>query len=91
MAPNFERPFLLAVDASAYGAGAVLLQEDIKGIEHPVSYFSKKFNRHQHACSTVEKEALALVLAIQHFEAYLSTVCGPIIVYTDHNPLTFLN
>lgn len=90
-APNFEKPFLLAIDASAYGAGAVLLQEDAKGIKHPVSYFSKKFNRHQQMYSTVEKEALALVLTIQHFEVYLTSICGPIIVYTDHNPLTFLN
>ncbi len=89
--PNFEKRFLLAVDASAYGAGAVLLQEDCNGIEHPVSYFSKKFNRHQQVYSTVEKEALALILAVQHFEVYLSAVCGPITVYTDHNPLTFLD
>lgn len=89
--PNFEKRFLLAVDASAYGAGAVLLQEDCNGVEHPVSYFSKKFNRHQQVYSTVEKEALALVLAVQHFEVYLSSICGPIIVYTDHNPLTFLD
>lgn len=41
--------------------------------------------------STVEKEALALVLAIQHFEVYLNSICGPIVVYTDHNPLTFLD
>ncbi len=66
IAPNFEKRFLLAVDASAYGAGAVLLQEDSTGIEHPVSYFSKKFSRHQQVYSTVEKEALALVLAVQH-------------------------
>ncbi len=65
--PNFEKRFLLAVDASAYGAGAVLLQEDCNGIEHPVSYFSKKFNRHQQVYSTVEKEALALILAVQTF------------------------
>lgn len=89
--PNFEKSFLLAVDASAYGAGAVLLQEDCNGIEHPVSYFSKKFNRHQQVYSTVEKEALALILAVQHFEVYLSAVGGPITVYTDHNPLTFLD
>ncbi len=37
-APNFERPFLLAVGASAYSAGADLLQEDVKGIENLVSY-----------------------------------------------------
>lgn len=34
--------FSLQLDASAYGAGAVLLQEDADGIEHPISYFSKK-------------------------------------------------
>lgn len=44
VAPNFEKKFLLAVDASTYGAGAVLLQEDSNGIKHPVSYFSKKLN-----------------------------------------------
>ncbi len=84
-APNYERPFLLAVDASAYGAGTVLLQEDVKGIEHPVSYKKKIYNRHQHAYTTVGKEALDLVLAIQHFDVYLSTICGPIIVYTDQS------
>lgn len=46
VAPVFNRPFKLAVDASESGAGAVLLQDDAEGVEHPVSYFSKKFNRH---------------------------------------------
>ncbi|KAI7790505.1 hypothetical protein IRJ41_012050 [Triplophysa rosa] len=91
VAPNFQKPFLLAVDASACNAGAVLLQKDTEGIEHPVCYFSKKFNRHQQVYSTIEKEALALVLAVQHFEIYLSSPCGPIVVYTDHNPLIFLD
>ncbi len=48
-APNFERPFLLAVDASAYGAGAVLLQENVKGIQHAVSYL-KKIIKSSSAC-----------------------------------------
>lgn len=88
-APNFEKSFRLAIDASACGAGAVLLQEGLNGVEHPVSYFSKKFNCHQQVYSTIEKEALALVLAIQHFEVYLGSIAAPIMVYTDHNPLVF--
>lgn len=89
-APNFAFPFQLQVDASATGAGAVLMQEDPEGIEHPVSFFSKKFSKSQQNYSTIEKEALALLLALQHFEVYLGGSNSPITVYTDHNPLVFL-
>ncbi len=90
-APDFTRSFQLNVDASAVGAGGVLMQEDDSGIEHPVSYFSKKFSKCQRNYSTIEKEALALVLALRHFEVYLGGHCSPIKVYTDHNPLVFLS
>ncbi|XP_061589167.1 serine/arginine-rich splicing factor 4-like [Cololabis saira] len=42
-----DQPFKLAVDASDTGVGAVLLQEGADGVEHSVSYFSKKLDRHQ--------------------------------------------
>ena len=42
LAPNFAKEFKLAVDASDTGAGSVLMQEDGNGLDHPVSYFSKK-------------------------------------------------
>lgn len=89
-APDFSRPFKLEVDASEVGAGAVLIQEDDTGIDHPVSYFSRKFTKSQQRYSTIEKEALALLLALQHFEIYLDACNVPILVYTDHNPLVFL-
>ena len=89
IAPNFERSFQLATDASDRGVGAVLLQDDDNGHSKPVCFFSKKLNRHQQKYSTVEKECLSVVLAVQHFEAYLDGG-RDIVVYTDHNPLTFL-
>ena len=90
-APNWERVFILATDASDIGVGAVLMQCDSLGIEHPVSYFSKKLSSAQRKYSTVEKETLSLILALQHFEVYLSGGRDPIEVRTDHNPLTFLS
>ncbi|XP_070410598.1 uncharacterized protein [Nothobranchius furzeri] len=90
-APDLTRPFKLEVDASAIAAGSVLIQEDSAGIAHPVCYFSKKFNRHQLHYSTIEKETLALLLSLQHFHVYVGSSCSPTIVYTDHNPLTFLS
>ncbi len=91
VAPDCKYMFKLEVDASAVGAGAVLLQEDTNSIDHPVSYFSRKFNKHQLNYSTIEKEALALLLALQHFEVYLGSSNLPVIVFTDHNPLVFLS
>ena len=89
-APNFTKPFKMAIDASDVGVGAVLLQENEEGIEKPVCYFSKKLNNFQKKYSTIEKEALSLVLALQQFEVYLTNSSGDITVYTDHNPLVFL-
>ena len=73
------------------GAGAVLLQRGEDGIDHPVAYFSRKLNRHQANYSTIEKETLALLLALQHFEVYVGSTSLPVVVFTDHNPLVFLS
>ncbi len=89
-APDVGRIFKLEIDASSVGAGAVLVQEDAYGIDHPVCYFSRKFNKHQLNYSTIEKETLALLLALQYFDVYVSSTNLPVIVFTDHNPLVFL-
>ncbi|KAF7648139.1 hypothetical protein LDENG_00161490 [Lucifuga dentata] len=91
VAPDFSAPFKLAVDACDVGVGAVLMQTDASGIDMPVAYFSRKLNKHQRQYSTTEKEALALVLADQHFEVYACSAGGNLVVYVDHNPLTFLS
>ena len=91
LAPHFMKQFILVVDASGLGAGSVLTQSDSEGVEHPVCYFSHKFGSHQRNYSTIEQETLALVLSLKHFDAYLNTTLYPILVYTDHNPLTFIN
>lgn len=56
-----------------------------------VSYFSAKFKKHQFHYSSIEKETLALLLALQHFNVYVDPSSSPVVVYKDHNPLVFLS
>ena len=88
VAPDFDKGFSLFVDASDIGVGAVLMQIGVDGVYHPVGYFSKKLLKYQQKYSTIEKEALSLLMALKHFEVYVSP--GLVEVFTDHNPLVFL-
>ena len=90
-APQMRKTFKLQVDASKVGAGAVLLQDGEDGVERPVCYCSRKFNTYQLNYSTIEKEAFALVWALENFEVYIGGSPTPIIIYCNHNSLTFLH
>ena len=85
--PDYSVPFCMAVDASDIAIGATLFQV-VDGLEHPICYYSKKLDCHQKRYSTIEKEALALVLAVRLFSVYFGT--QTVKVYTDHSPLQFI-
>ena len=72
-APYFSKDLKLAVDASDVGVGAVLLQEGKDNTDLPICYFSKKLDKHQKNYSTIEKECLALLLSLQHFDVYIGS------------------
>jgi RNase H-like domain found in reverse transcriptase len=86
--PDFALPFSLVVDASNLAIGANLF-EVLDRVEHPIFYFSKKLDQHQQRYSTIEKEALALVLAIRNFSVYFGS--QPVTVFSDHSPLQFIH
>lgn len=85
---SLTKPFVLQVDASYVGAGAVLLQADKKGVERPVGFYSRKYS-YQLNYLVIQKETLALVWGLQHFDVYVGSGAH-LVVYTDHNPLTIL-
>jgi hypothetical protein len=87
--PNFHLPFLLQVDASQRGLGAILCQTDSDGVEHPVVYASRKLLDREISLSTTEKECLGLVWAVQLFRPYLYGIS--FVVETDHNALVWLS
>ena len=59
------------------------------GSEHPVAYFSRKFLPREQRYSTVEKECLAIKLAVQAFKVYL--LGRHFTVQTDHRALAWLH
>ena len=89
--PDYSKPFRLFVDACDVGVGSWISQTGQDQVDHPIAYFSKKLNKHQRNYSTIEKEALALILSVQHFEVYMSAGCFPVQVFSDHNPIKYLH
>jgi len=77
----------MSVDASDVATGSVLFQT-VEGIDRLICLCSKKLDSHQRHYSTIEKEMLFLVLSVRVFNVYFGS--SAIKVYTDHNPLTFL-
>lgn len=75
------------MDALEKGVCLVLFQGDGRGTSHPIAQYSKKLNKYQEKHLVTEKEGLALILALQHFDVYVSCNKTPIVVYTDHNPI----
>ena len=88
--PDIRRPYNLYTDACDYAMGAVLTQEDpISGKEKAIYYISHQFSGPQMRWPTIEKEAYAVVFAIEKLRPYVLG-CPGITVYTDHKPLTSL-
>jgi hypothetical protein len=85
--PDLSKPFIVRTDASNHGIGAVLFQEH-GSWKYPVAYASRKLLESERRYAVVEKECLAIVWAVQKFQAYLY---GKLfVIETDHRPLLYL-
>ena len=85
--PDKDRTFVLQSDASADGLGAVLTQY-YDNCPFPVAYASRKLLDREKNYSTIEKECLAIVWAVQKFKYYL--LGKEFILEIDHKPLIYL-
>ena len=86
-APNWKLPFEVMCDARDLAIGVVLEQRE-KGKPYVVYYASKTLNEAQMNYTTIEKELLAVVYALDKFRAYL--VGSDIIILTNHLALKYL-
>ncbi|GBG60382.1 hypothetical protein CBR_g4340 [Chara braunii] len=80
-------PFVVTTDASQYGIGAVLRQDDGNGYK-PVEFMSARMPSEKVATSTYERELYALRQALEHWKHYL--LGRHFKVYSDHGTLRWL-
>ena len=78
----------MQTDASNRGLGAVLSQQ-VKGVDRPVLYISRKLSERETRYSTIEKECLAIRWAVDTLRYYL--LGCPFTLCTDHAPLQWLH
>lgn len=83
--PNFDHPFEVHTDASNFGLGAMLCQT-IDGVEHPIAFMSRSLSGAESNYSVTEREALAVLTALEHWRCYLENG-QTFTVYTDHAAL----
>ena len=92
--PDFNKPFLLEMDASGRGLGAVLSQKQADGRYHPIAYASHVMNETEQRYHSNKQEFLALKWAVtEQFHEYLSPYGknrNEFVVRTDNNPLTYI-
>ena len=82
------KSYILHTDASDLGLGAVLMQEDDDGHLHPIAFASKLLNPAQRNYTVTDRECLAMVWALEHFNTYVEGHKYTIV--TDHAALTYL-
>ncbi len=87
--PDYSRKFTLQTDASDRGIGAVLTQVDEEGQDQLVAFYSRKLLPRERNYAAVDKECLAIVDGIRHFQIYLTGVKFDVI--TDHKCLEWLD
>ncbi|KAI2655842.1 Transposon Tf2-6 polyprotein [Labeo rohita] len=89
--PDPERPFVLEVDASSTGVGAVLSQRQGEPPKlFPCAYFSHKLNPAERNYDVGNRELLAIKLALEEWRHWLEGARHPFTVLTDHRNLEYL-
>lgn len=85
--PDFTRTFVLQIDASNTGLGAVLTQYFSEG-ERVIAYASRTLTKTERNYSATELECLAVLWGIRRMRGYLEGYHFTVI--TDHQSLRWL-
>ena len=86
-APDWHLPFEVMCDTSDL-AVIVVLGQRVEGKSYVVHYARKTLNEAQRNYTTMEKELLAVVYALDKFRSYL--LGSDIVMFIDHSALKYL-
>ena len=86
--PNFDKPFVIITDASNYAIGGALLQHNDEGQLQPIEFCSKKLTQNELNWHVAEKEAYAVIYALEKWERFIMGHHNTI--YTDAKNLESL-
>ena len=86
-APDYQKNFNLYLAAADTTIAMVLVQE-VDGIENPIYYLSKNLNDTESKYSYVENLTLAAIQAIQRFRHYV--LFRKTTILSDCNPMTYI-
>ncbi|KAK3571260.1 hypothetical protein QTP86_005974 [Hemibagrus guttatus] len=90
--PDPDLPFVVVVDASSNGLGAVLSQRHGEpGKLHPCAYYSRKLTAAECNYDVGNRELLAIKAALEEWRHWLEGACHPFQVLTDHCNLEYLH
>lgn len=82
---HYNENAVLTCDASPVGIGAVI-ETSVKGVRRPIAFISRSLTKAEQHYVQIEREALAIVFALQKFRHYL--LKRTFTLRTDHKPLT---
>lgn len=89
--PDPAVQFVVEVDASDTGVGAVLSQRSPSDQKlHPCAFFSRRLTPAESNYDVGNRELLAVVLALQEWRHWLEGSTLPFVVWTDHKNLSYL-
>ncbi|KAK3573596.1 hypothetical protein QTP86_030019 [Hemibagrus guttatus] len=89
--PDPDLPFVVEVDASSSGLGAVLSQRHGEhGKLHPCAFYSRKLTSAEVNYDVGNRELLAIKAALEEWHHWLEGARHPFQVLTDHRNLEYL-
>ncbi len=90
-APDPTRQFVVEVDASEVGVGAVLSQRATSDDKmHPCAFFSHRLSPAERNYDIGNRELLAVKLALEEWRHWLEGSGVPFVVWTDHKNLEYI-